>query len=159
MELRLAHCPLQAEQQPVVEGGRLIDAILVEDQRAAQGAQLDEAVPIGRVAGQSGDLQAHDDAGPAQGNLADEALEAVARGRACTGFAEVVVDHMDPFGRPARRHGAIAQSILTLGALNVLGDLAQGRLADVEIGIAGQVVGGDLEIRQVHECHLSSKRR
>ena len=35
-------------------------------------------MPIGGVAGQTGDLQPHDDAGLAQGNLADEALEAMA---------------------------------------------------------------------------------
>lgn len=83
-------------------------------------------MPIGRVAGQPGDLQPHDDASLTQGDLADQLLEAIARRRAGAGFAEVVVDHMNPLGGPTRCYRAIAQRILALRALDVLGDLPQG---------------------------------
>jgi hypothetical protein len=124
---------------------------------AAQGTELDQAVPISRVAGQPGDLQAHDNAGLAQSHLADEMLEAIARRGTRTGFAEIVVDYMDPLGRPAGADGPVTQSILTLGALDVLRDLAQGRLSDIEISIAAQVLGGDLKISHVPQPLLLSK--
>ena len=58
--------------------------------------------------------------------------------------AEVGVDDDHAIKRPAQRHGALAQGVLALGALGVLEDLAHGRLAHVEVGIAPQVAGGDL---------------
>ena len=127
--------------------GRIVDAVFVEDEGGGQGAQLDQAMPIGRVAGEARDFQAHDDAGLAERHLADELLEAVARGRARAGLAEVAVDDVDALGRPARGDRAVAQRILALRALAVLGDLTQRRLADVEIGIALEMIGGDLELR------------
>lgn len=157
VQLGFAHRALEAEQQAIVEAGRIVDAILVEDQGRGQGAELDQAVPIGRVAGQPGDLQTHDNAGLAQSHLADEMLEAIARRGTGSGFAEIVVDHMDPLGRPAGGDGPVTQSILTLGALDVLRDLAQGRLPDIEISIAAQVLGGDLKISHVPQPLLSSK--
>ena len=157
MQLGFAHGALEPEQEAIVEFGRVIDAVFIEDQCAAQGTELDQAVPIGRVSGQSGNLEAHHDAGSAQGNLTDEVLEAIACRGTGTGFAEIVVDHMDPLGRPAGADGPVTQSILTLGALDVLGDLAQGRLSDIEISIAAQVLGGDLKISHVPQPLLSSK--
>jgi hypothetical protein len=157
MEFGLAHRPFEAEQEPVVEGRGVVDTVLVKDQGTAQRTELDQTVPIGRVSGQSGNLEAHHDAGSAQGNLTDEVLEAVTRRRAGTGFTEIVIDHMDLFGRPARHDGAVAQGILTLGAFTVLGDLAQGRLTDVKIGIATQMIGGDFEIRHWWSRLLSPK--
>ena len=74
-----------------------------------------------------------------------------------TGFAEIVVDYMDPLGRPAGADGPVTQSILTLGALDVLRDLAQGRLSDIEISVAAQVLGGDLKISHVPQPLLLSK--
>jgi hypothetical protein len=57
VQLGFAHRALEAEQQAIVEAGRIVDAILVEDQGRGQGAELDQAVPIGRVAGETGDLE------------------------------------------------------------------------------------------------------
>ena len=127
--------------------GRIVDAVFVEDERRGQRAQLDEAMPIGRVAGETRDFQTHDDAGLAERHLADEFLEAIARCRARSGLAEIAIDDMDPLDRPACGDRAITQRILALRTLAVLGNLAQRRLADIEIGIALEMVGGDLEFR------------
>ena len=143
MQLGLAHRALEPEQQAVVEAGRIVDAVLVEDEGRGQRAQLDQPMPIGRVARQAGDLEAHDDAGLAERDFADEFLEAVARGGAGSGLAEVAVDDVDALGRPACGDRAITQRILALRALAVLGDLAQRRLADIEIGVALEMIGGD----------------
>ena len=100
-------------------------------------------MPIGRVARQSRDLQAHDDAGLGERDLADEFLEAIAGDGVGSGLAEVAVDDMDALGRPACGDRAITQRILALRALAVLGDLAQRRLANIEIGVALEMIGGD----------------
>ena len=45
VQLGLALGALEAEQEAVVEVGRIVDAVLVEDQRVAQRADLGESVP------------------------------------------------------------------------------------------------------------------
>ena len=153
MQLGLAHRALEAEQKAIVELGRIVDAVFIEDEGCGQGAQLDEAMPIGRVAGEPRDFQAHDDAGLAERHLADEFLEAVARRRARSGLAEIAIDDMNVLDRPACGDRAITQRILALRTLAVFGDLTQRRLADIEIGIALEMVGGDLEFRHGHGLH------
>jgi hypothetical protein len=78
VQLRLAHRALQAEQQPVVEVSRIVNAVLVQDQRLSERRQLEQAVPVGVVARQARDLEPEDDPGMAECNLADQVLEAVA---------------------------------------------------------------------------------
>ena len=46
VKLGLRHRALQPEQQPVVEVGRRIDAVGVGDQRARQGAQVQQPMPV-----------------------------------------------------------------------------------------------------------------
>ena len=50
MQLRLAHRAFEAKQQPVVEGGRMVDAIAIADQRVGEAGEVDEPMPIGVVA-------------------------------------------------------------------------------------------------------------
>ena len=66
MELSLADLPFHAQHQAVVEGARVVEAVLVADQGAGHGADLEELVPVGVVAGQPGAFQAEHDPGPAQ---------------------------------------------------------------------------------------------
>ena len=58
VQLGLAHGALQAEQQPVVEVGRIVEPVLVADQCRRHGTNLQQPMPVGVVAGQPGDLQA-----------------------------------------------------------------------------------------------------
>ena len=71
MQLSLAHCSLEAEQEPVVEACRIVHAILVEDQSVSEGADLQQTLPVGIVPREPGDLQAHDDAGAPHADVAD----------------------------------------------------------------------------------------
>ena len=75
MELSLAELAFHAEQEPVVEVARVVEAVFVADQRAGHPAELEELVPVGGVPGQAGALQAQDDPGPAEGHLGDQLLE------------------------------------------------------------------------------------
>ena len=53
MQLGLAHGALQPEQQPVVEHRRVIDAVGIADEGVGETAEIEQAVPVGVVPGQS----------------------------------------------------------------------------------------------------------
>ena len=57
---------------------RIVNAILVQDQRLSERCQFEQTVPVGVVARQARDLKPQDDPGMAERNLADQVLEAVA---------------------------------------------------------------------------------
>jgi hypothetical protein len=40
MELRLAHRPLEPQEQPIIEMAGVVEAVFIEDQRLGQGADL-----------------------------------------------------------------------------------------------------------------------
>src|ERR1022692_2040015 len=66
VQLSLAHGALQSQQQAVVELCRIVDTVLVENERIGEGAQLQQTVPIGGVASESRYLQPQHQAGAAQ---------------------------------------------------------------------------------------------
>ncbi|MGB5726497.1 MAG: hypothetical protein WBM52_04720, partial [Thiogranum sp.] len=66
-----------------------------------------------------------------------------------TGTAQVAVDGVDTLDRPAQGHGPLSQCVLPLGALGILHHLAQRRLANVEIRIAGKMRRCDLLVLYV----------
>jgi hypothetical protein len=144
MQFGFAHGPLQAEQEPVVEMRRIVDAVLVQNQGAAERCEFEQPVPVGVVAGQPRDFQPEHDAGMPVRHFRHHLLEAVALGRTGAGNAEVAVDDVNALDRPAERHGALAQGVLTLGAFGIFEHLAQRRLPHVEISVTAQMVGGDL---------------
>ena len=144
MQLGLGHGALQAEQQPVVELGRVIKAVLVADQRRGQRADLQQPVPVGVVAGQPGHLQAEHDPGPAHADLGDQVLEPFPVGGAGTGVALVGVDGDDLRRGPAQRRSPMPQRVLPGGGLGVVEDLLERGLAHIQVGVAGQVPGGHL---------------
>ena len=52
MKLRLTHRALESQEQAIVEVARIVDAVLVEDQRLGEGTDLQEPVPVRRIASQ-----------------------------------------------------------------------------------------------------------
>ncbi len=153
VQLGVGHGALEPEQEPVVEVARIIDTVLVEDQRVGQRADLQQPVPVAGVSGQARDLEAEHDADAAHADLAHQRLEALAVGARGGRLALVRVDHLDPFEGPAQRHGPLAQSILAPGALGILEDLPHRGLTDVQVGVAPQVACGHLLMDGVgHEC-------
>src|SRR6266851_1431453 len=75
MELAFGHGPFETQEESVVEAGRVIQAVFVADQGVVVGADLDELLPVGRVAGQPGALQAEHDPGAPERHLSDQVLE------------------------------------------------------------------------------------
>jgi len=147
VQFGLAHCAFEAEQQAIVEGGWIVDSIFVNNKRRRQCAQLDEAMPVRRVASKTRDFETHDNPSLTERHLAHELLEAIACCGIRSGFTKIAIDDMDAIDRPARRHRPITQRVLALRTLAVLGNLAKRRLANIKIGVTLEMVGGDLEFR------------
>jgi hypothetical protein len=53
MQVGLAHGALEAEQEAVVVVSRVVNVVLVKDEGVGEGADLEQAVPVGGAARQS----------------------------------------------------------------------------------------------------------
>jgi len=158
MQLAFGHGPLEAQKQAVVKIPRVIQAVFVADQRAGHGAQLEQLVPVGGVAGQPGAFQAEHDPGPPQGHLGDHLLEPFPVGGGGAGVALVDVDHGDLVTGPAQADRLAAQVVLADRGLGVVDDLLEAGLADVQESRPGEVGGGHLRRRGIGE-HRGLLRR
>ena len=159
VQLGLAHRALQPKQQAIVEVGRVVEAVLVEDQRVRERADLEQAVPVGRAAGEARDLEAEHHPDLAEAHGGDQLLEAFAV-RVGAGETLVAVDDHDAFARPAEGHGALAQGVLALRALRVLEDLPERALAHVEVGQSLEVARVHLVVLfAIHAAHLLPLQR
>ena len=116
--------PLQTKQKAIVEVGRIVHAILVEDECVRQGANFQEPMPVGIVSGEAGYLQAHNDPCASHANIGHQVLEAFAPRRGRAGFALIAVDDDDLIVAPPEADGTAAKAILALGALDVFDDLS-----------------------------------
>src|SRR6516225_11594855 len=96
-------------------------------------------MPVAGVAGQSGYLQAHHNAGTPQAHLGDQTPEPFAIRRELTRLALIRVNDDHLLDRPAERHGTLAQPILTFGTLDILKYLTRRGLTHVQIGIPLEV--------------------
>jgi hypothetical protein len=155
MQLGFAHRALQTEQQAIIEVRRVVHPVLVQDQRVGQRTDFQKAVPVSRIARQTRHFQTHDDSGPPHTDLADQLLETFAIDRTRARLPEIGIDDDDLIETPPQRHGPLTQSILALGTLGILQDLAQRRLAHVEIGVSLQVSCLHFRVCLTHHGRLS----
>jgi len=91
---------------------RIVDSILIQDQRVGEGADLQEPVPVRGVARQPRDLQTEYDAGFAQTHFRHQFLKSFAIRRSCGRLTEIAVDDHDALHRPAQSYGMLAKIIL-----------------------------------------------
>ena len=103
-QLHLAHRALHAEQQPIVGMARIVDSILVYDERADQSTELDERMPVATIAGKTRRLDRKHGADTIVADRREQSLEARTSDAAARA-AEVVVDDIDV--APAKLLGAI----------------------------------------------------
>jgi hypothetical protein len=144
MQLGLAELAFHAEQHPVAEIAGIIKAVFVADQRAAQGADFQQPVPVGVVPGQPGALQARDDPGRAHADVGDQPLESFPVGGRSAGLALADVDNDDLVAAPPERDRPPAQVVLPQRGFGVAEDLLERGLADIQAGVAAQMRGTHL---------------
>ena len=95
MQFGLTYGAFKAEQQPVIEVTRVVDAVFIENQGLRQRRQFQQAVPVGVIACQPRDFQAEHDADMAVGHFRDQALETIYRDSPELRAAEVAVRHAE----------------------------------------------------------------
>ncbi|HEX6688789.1 MAG TPA: hypothetical protein VF085_09010 [Solirubrobacterales bacterium] len=135
-QLHLAHRALHTEKQAIVRMPRIVDAVLVDDQRTDQTAELEQRMPVAPVAGEPRCLDRDDGADPTLADRRQQLLEARA-GDAGAGTAEIIVNYFH--GGPAQGACAIDQAVLPAAALVIVQNLIVRRLADIDEGAAGKV--------------------
>jgi hypothetical protein len=136
MQLGFTHRTLEAEQQAIVEQRRMIDAVVIANQRVGDTAQLQQAIPIGIVARQSGDFQTEDDAHVSQGNLTGQANKPGPFIGGGTGEPEVFIDDDHLLPGPAQFASLVGQGVLTSGGFAVMLHLRWLGLAKIYVGCA-----------------------
>ena len=125
----------------------VVDAVLVQDERIRNSADLQQPMPVCRVPSKARDFESEDDTRPAHAHFHDEPLKAVAVGRRRTRLAQIVVYRDDLIILPAERDGAFPERVLAGGTLGMLQRLARGGLTDVEKGAALELAGSQLLAR------------
>ena len=148
MQLGLAHRALEAQEQAVVVGAGVVEAVSIADQRVEERAHLQELVPVPAGPGEAGDLDAQDQADVPKADLGNETLEAGPIDAGGAGAAEILVNDDDLFARPAEPASPISQGLLQARRFAVLLNLTQARLADVDHGLPVAMTRADLLWKQ-----------
>jgi len=124
---------------------RIVDSVLVDDERADQSTELDQRMPVAAITGKTRRLDRKHSADTAVADRCEQPLEAGTRD-AATGAAEVVVDDIDV--APAKLLGAIDEAVLAPSALMIMRELVCCRLPDVDAGASGEMLSRDLGHRR-----------
>ncbi len=133
MQLRLRHCALEPQQQPIVEVRRVVAAIRIDHQGVRQRAQLEKAVPVEVRARQSRHLQGKHCPHLAHRHVGHQRLEVLPARHLSSRYAQIPIQCPDRWRRPSQRQRFVAQRILTLRTLLVVAYLGQRRLPDVNV--------------------------
>ena len=115
---------------------------MLHDQGVGQGANVQAFVPVRLGAREAGGLQGEPGADLSQADSGHQPVEVVAALGGGAALAQVLVQDQDLAAIPAELHGPLGQRILPFRALAMEVDLAGRRLAEVDIGLALQMVGG-----------------
>jgi len=131
-KLKFADRSFQAEEESVIGVVGVIDTILVGQERAEQGADLQEVVPIPGRPGETAHLQAQDQPDMVHRDLGEQALEAMSPIGFLGAAALVVVDDEDPIPGPPEGQGVVDRRVLSLSRLLVIEHLLRAGLTDVD---------------------------
>src|SRR5262249_25646688 len=69
MRLGFAHGALEAEYQAIIEQRRMINAVAITDEGIGEPAKIEQAIPVGVVAGEAGDFEGQHEADMAQSDF------------------------------------------------------------------------------------------
>src|SRR5258708_25270735 len=96
VEFRLAHDAGQAQQQTIVVGLWVVEALAIRNEHAEHRAELKELMPVSIVAGQARSVETDHKTGVAKADFGDQLLEAVALDAGRSRFAEILVTDLYP---------------------------------------------------------------
>ena len=100
MRLSLAHRSLEAEQQTIVEQCRMIDTVSIADEGVGEAAEIEQAIPVGVVACETGDFEAEHDTDVAEDDFGGQLGKAVSLGDTSSGEPEIFIDDDNLLRRP-----------------------------------------------------------
>jgi hypothetical protein len=143
VQLHLGDLALEAQQQPAVDRGRVINALVVAQQTVAVAAGVQQRIPVGTVAGQSRGVVGEDDADLAQRHVRHQLLESHTPVGGAGAAAQIAINHAHVLRPPSQFDGALPQGVLQRAALVVAVDLVGTGLADVHHRLTFQVGGAD----------------
>src|SRR5205807_2890933 len=102
---------------------RIVDALLVNDQRIGEGTDLQQAIPITARAGQARDFQTQDCSYVAQSYFGNQQLKTVTPNGRSAGLALILVNDLNTCLFPPQIVCAFDQIILSCGATDIFADL------------------------------------
>ena len=102
MQFGLAHGSQESQEKTVRVLSGVVDSVFVDDQGVGEGTDLDETIPITARSCQAGGFQAQDGPGPAQADLGDEVLKAVATSRGRSRVPLILIDDLDSLRGPSQ---------------------------------------------------------
>ncbi len=112
MDLGLAHCTLDPQQETVIRLAQVIKGLRIGDQRISHVAEFQQSTPFRQVPGQSGHLAADDNADKAETNLGDKGHEPRTGSRTPGRTAEVIVNDLGAGLRPTELLRTPGQAVL-----------------------------------------------
>lgn len=135
---------VETQQQAVVVLARIVQAVGVGQQRAIDGAQLQQCMPVFARPRQPAHLQAEDQPDAIGTDFRQQPLKAAAPLRRTAALSLVFVNHLDRRTRPAQGRRAIDQGILPRRRLAMLQHLLLRRLPHVDDRQPRQMLVADL---------------
>ncbi len=142
IDLVFAHAPLDTEQQPVIRASRIVDRLVVDEERVDHSAHLDQLVPIAIVAREPRDFDGGDGSDLPETHLRNHSPKPGPSVRRRRRSALILVDELD-LG-PAETADALLHCVLQPRALGVVHELVLRRLPHIKHRAALQSLGGDL---------------
>ena len=122
-QFEFAHRAFHTQQQSIVGMARIVDSVLVDEDRADQSTELYQRVPVAAVAGEARSLDGKHHTDATVTDCGQQPLEA-RTDDASARSSEIVVDDFD--SRPAKLPGAIGKPVLPALALEVVHELIGG---------------------------------
>ena len=147
-KLEFADRSLQTEKKPVVGILRVVDAVLVGEDRPEDGTHLQEIVPILVVAGDAAHLDPEDQADMLHGNFGQEALKSAPLVGRPAALSLIVIDDHDAIPGPPQGDRMVGEGILPFPRFPMVENLLGIGLAHVNDGETIEVKIEDLRRSQ-----------
>jgi hypothetical protein len=157
-QLEVRHRPLHPQDEAIVRISRIINRLLVDQQRAGDRGDLEQAVPVSGRSRETRSIEAEHGADTAQSHFGDQTLKPLAVLREPTGDTKIVRDQLDGLVDPTQPVRQIHQIELSLGAGVVMNELGCRRLSGIDERATSEMLRHDLLMsihRRLPRCLLA----